>query len=169
MGVGEKRNKTGCKEPHTSSLQWSLIFPSLIFPGPPTSLPNATSCSLFLSQEKKEERKERENKRKPVKKIFKKCSHTQNGIYFVLANYSWAWGLPWSVVDRWQPIGEIDFLFIHNHLLHVVWLGWCFVSISSLWGVSANTMINWVSIHMRPGGSPVQYGSVVSVAQTSRV
>lgn len=119
----------------------------------------------FSLKKKEEERKEKKGGgKKTSKKIFKKCSHTQHGVYSVLASYSRAWELPWSVVDR-HFIGEIDFLFILRHLLHMVpRLRWGFVSTSSLWEVSANTMINRVSIHMRPGGNPVQYGLVVRVA-----
>jgi hypothetical protein len=29
-----------------------------------------------------------------------KETHTKHSIHFMLANYLWAWGLPWSVLDR---------------------------------------------------------------------
>lgn len=65
--------------------------------------------SLSLSRKKK--KKEKKKGGGNSKKIFKKWSHTQNGIDIVL-------GLPWSVVDR-QSIGETDFLLIRRHLLHI--------------------------------------------------
>lgn len=131
----------------------SPMKPYFSFPNLPKSSHLPTQCnfmfSLSLSRKKKKKEKKRKGGKKTSKKIFKKRSHTQHGIYSVLASYSWAWGPPWSVVHR-HSIGETDFLFIPRHLLHMTsWLGWGFVSTSSLWGVSAN-MINRVSIHMRP-------------------
>lgn len=35
----------------------------------------------------------------PLKKKKNKNNTEKHGTYFVLANYSWAQGLPWSVVD----------------------------------------------------------------------
>lgn len=60
------------------------------FPNLPRSFHLPTQCNfmfaLSLSRKKKKEKKGK--KRKHSKKIFKKRPHTQNGIYFVLANYS---------------------------------------------------------------------------------
>lgn len=62
----------------------------------PTSLPIQLHDLLALSKYRKQWKSKQTNKKyKHIKE-----STWKHGVHFVLASYSWTWGLPWNVIDK---------------------------------------------------------------------
>lgn len=73
---------------------------------PISYLPNFT-FSFYLSQKKPKIKKmnTKKNYHNKPKWIINKIDR----VHFLLPNYSWAWGLPWHVVNKLRDIGENQF------------------------------------------------------------
>lgn len=109
-------------------------FPQF-FPDSPLLSTHPTFHSFFQKEKKKQhqsnpqkhkhEKQTKTNKTKIKKPKQNETTNSQiyHGVYFVLANYSWAWGLPWSVVDIPSeiPLEKTDLLFASEYQLQIAY------------------------------------------------
>lgn len=86
----------------------------------PLHLPNLNNFILSLKRHK--------NKSSKRTQVETKISHKTHWVSSVWANYSWAWGKPWSVFDcpSDNPLEKMDFPS-RQPLQIVSWLGWGFI------------------------------------------
>lgn len=100
------------------SVPFPTLFTSYPFPMHPTSCHFSTSSPPENQMRIKEVTNTLTLKKKTSKtKIHKQEKH---GVHLVLPNYSWAWGLPWSVVAMPADtlLEKTDFSFPDSYQLH---------------------------------------------------